>query len=327
MMMYNASDNNLYAYQVNDLKEAQAAQVGDSVQLLATADHRPVGGLGQRLDLKRGEVKAQWSDLNMSDPKNLADFVEWGIKNYPAENYWLVLSDHGDAWKGALEDDHSQGWMSLPQLQGALAQAREKTGRKLDVLSFDCCYMGSLEAAHELRHEAGYMVASPEEVGYYGHDYTSLLPAIEGKNPRQLAEFLVESGSKYPEEFRTIAAYDLSRMEQVTWAVGQLGSSMAQEAPARLREAVGRTQIFGEYHDLGDLAEKLAEVRPALQPAAQAVKEALAQAVVAEAHRADYPGAHGLQIETRLDTEKAGYADTAFAKDSGWGQAIAHLRS
>lgn len=326
-MMYNASDNNLYAYQVNDLKEAQAAHVGDSVQLLATVDHHPVGGVGQRLDLKSGEVKAQWSDLNMSNPQNLADFVEWGVKNYPAENYWLVISDHGDAWKGALEDDHSQGWMSLPQIQGALAQAREKTGRKLDVLSFDCCYMGSLEAAHELRHEAGYMVGSQEEVGYYGHDYTRLLPSIDSKDPRQLAEFLVEAGSKYPEEFRTIAAYDLSQVEGVTRAVGQLGSSLSQTAPAELRAAVDRTQIFGEYHDLGDLAEKLAQVCPQAQPAAEAVKEALSRAVVAEAHRSDYPGAHGFQIETKLDAEKAGYADTAFAKDSAWGRAIAHLRS
>ncbi len=326
-MMYNASDNNLYAYQVNDLKEAQAAQVGDSVQLLATVDHHPVGGTGQRLDLKSGEVKAQWPDLNMSDPQNLADFVEWGIKNYPAENYWLVISDHGDAWKGALEDEHSQGWMSLPQIQGALAQAREKTGRKLDVLSFDCCYMGSLEAAHELRNEAGYMVGSQEEVGYYGHDYTSLLPAIEGKNPRQLVDFLVESGSKYPEEFRTISAYDLSKVEGVTRAVGQLGASLSQTPPAELRAAVDRTAIFGEYHDVADLAENLAQVCPAAQPAAQAVKEALSQAVVAEAHRPDCARAHGLQIETKVDSEKAGYAETAFARDFGWDRAIAHLRS
>ncbi len=326
-MMYNASDNNLYAYQVNDLKEAQAARVGDSVQLLATADHHPVGGTGQRLDLKSGEIKAQWSDLNMSDPKNLSDFVEWGIKNYPAENYWLVLSDHGDAWKGALEDDHSQGWMSLPQIQGALAEAREKTGRKLDVLSFDCCYMGSLEAAHELRHEAGYMVGSQEEVGYYGHDYTKVLPAIEGKDPRQLAEFLVESGSKFPEEFRTIAAYDLSKVEGVTRAVGQLGASIAEAAPCELRAAVERTQTFGEYHDVGDLAENFAGVCPVALPAARAVKQALSETVVAEAHRSDYARAHGLQIETKLDTEKIGYADTAFARDSGWGKTIAHLRS
>lgn len=325
--MYNASDNNLYAFQVNDLKEAQAAQVGDSVDLLATVDHQPAGGMGQRLDLKSGEVKAEWSNLNMSDPKNLADFVEWGVKNYPAENYWLVISDHGDAWKGALEDDHSHGWMSLPQIQGALAQAREKTGRKLDVLSFDCCYMGSLEVAHELRHEADFMVGSQEEVGYYGHDYTRLLPAIEGKNGRQLAELLVESGSKFPEEFRTIAAYDLSKVEGVTQAVGQLGASLTQAAPAELRGAVDRTQIFGEYHDLGDLAENLARVCPAAEPAAQAVKEALSRAVVSEAHRPDYSRAHGFQIETKLDTEKAGYADTAFARDSGWSQTIAHLRS
>lgn len=330
-MMYNASDNNLYAYQVNDLKEAEAAAAGDSVNLLSMADHRPVGGQGERVEMHAhgSQVKASWPDVNMSDPKNLADFVEWGVKNYPAENYWLVVSDHGDAWKGALEDDGSNGWMSLPQIQGALAEAREKTGRKLDVLSFDCCYMGSLEAAHQLRTEARYMVGSQEEVGYYGQDYAKLLPGIENKNPRQLAEYLVDSGAKYPQEFNTIAAYDLDKVAQVTQAVGQLGASLSEEEPSRLRAAVRQTQIFGEYHDVGDLAAKLAAACPenaALGQSSQAVQQALSEAVIREAHDSKHPGAHGLQIETKLDSENLGYAQTAFAQDSGWAQAIAYLR-
>ncbi|MFN8613290.1 MAG: clostripain-related cysteine peptidase [Vulcanimicrobiota bacterium] len=39
---------------------------------------------------------------NTADPKNLADFIKWGIEKYPAKNYWLVISDHGDAWTGSL---------------------------------------------------------------------------------------------------------------------------------------------------------------------------------------------------------------------------------
>ena len=330
--MYNASDNNLYAYQVNDLKEAEAAVVGDSVSLLSMADHRPLGGPGERLEMhaQGSQVKATWPDVNMSDPKNLADFVEWGVKNYPAENYWLVISDHGDAWKGALEDDGSHGWMSLPQLQGALSEARHKTGRKLDVLSFDCCYMGSLEAAHQLRHEARYMVGSQEEVGYYGQDYRQLLPGIESKDPRQLAEYLVTSGGQYPKEFQTIAAYDLDKVSLVSQAVAQLGSSLSAEEPSRLRAAVEQAQIFGEYHDVGDLAVKLAAACPqnaALGQASQAVQQALSEAVIRQANDAQHPGAHGLQIETKLDVENLGYAQTAFAQDTGWAQAISHLRS
>lgn len=326
--MYNASDNDLYAYQVADLEEAGQVGTTDTVNLLACVDHRPVGGQGQRLEMHtRGAVvKEQWPDCNMSDPKNLANFVEWGMKNYPAENYWLVISDHGDAWKGALEDDGNEGWMSLPQIQQALGEARQKTGHKLDLLSFDCCYMGSLEVAHQLRDEAKYMVSSQEEVGWHGHSYQQVLQDIDSLTPRQLAEKLVESGRNHPKEFQTLAAVDLEKIPQVSNAVRQLGQAMAAQAPVDLRMAVEKSQRMWEYHDASDLAFQLGQALPVLQTAAEQVQKAIAEAVVAEQHDGDHPGAHGLHIETKRDVEKWGYSATAFARDTGWDKVIEHLR-
>lgn len=82
-----------------------------------------------------------------------------------------------------------------------------------------------------------------------------------------------------------------------------------------------------EYHDASDLAFRLGQALPALQPAAEQVQKAIAEAVVAEQHDREHPGAHGLQIETNLDIEKWGYGETAFALDTGWDKVIAHLRS
>ena len=238
-----------------------------------------------------------------------------------------MISDHGDAWKGALEDDGNGGWMSLPQIQQALGEARQKTGHKLDLLSFDCCYMGSLEVAHQLRDEARYMVSSQEEVGWHGHSYQQVLQGIDSLTPRQLAEKLVESGRDHPKEFMTLAAVDLEKIPQVSQAVTQLGQAMAVQSPDCLMKAVDKTQRMWEYHDASDLASQLGQALPALQPAADQVRQAIAEAVVAEQHDSDHPGAHGLHIETKLDTEKWGYAETAFARETGWDKVIAHLRS
>jgi Clostripain family len=41
-------------------------------------------------------------EQNMGDPASLRDFIVWGIENYPAQNYALILWNHGTGWK---EDD------------------------------------------------------------------------------------------------------------------------------------------------------------------------------------------------------------------------------
>ncbi|KYC44040.1 hypothetical protein WA1_02545 [Scytonema hofmannii PCC 7110] len=41
-------------------------------------------------------------EQNTGDPRALRDFIVWGIENYPAENYAVILWNHGTGWK---EDD------------------------------------------------------------------------------------------------------------------------------------------------------------------------------------------------------------------------------
>ncbi len=41
-------------------------------------------------------------EQNTGDPVSLRDFIVWGIENYPAENYAVILWNHGTGWK---EDD------------------------------------------------------------------------------------------------------------------------------------------------------------------------------------------------------------------------------
>lgn len=41
-------------------------------------------------------------EQNTGDPSSLRDFIVWGIENYPAENYAVILWNHGTGWK---EDD------------------------------------------------------------------------------------------------------------------------------------------------------------------------------------------------------------------------------
>ena len=50
----------------------------------------------------RGRQIENIPEQNTGDPSSLRDFIVWGMENYPAENYAVILWNHGTGWK---EDD------------------------------------------------------------------------------------------------------------------------------------------------------------------------------------------------------------------------------
>lgn len=359
VLVWSACDNDLYACCVNDIDKCERGLPAD-VNVVAQVDHRlnpnPAGPhTVQRLELQKNSepllnspVVQDFGDADMASPKNLSDFIQWGIKNYPAQNYWLVISDHGDSWKGASQDEGHHTWMSLPQVESALQDARAQTGRKLDLLSFDCCHMASIEVAHQLQDEARYMVASEEVMGYLGLPYEKLLGEVGELDPAQVARRLVESSTANPEDIPTFSALDLQKMPALSEAMTGLSHAIACSplSGSELRQSVQETQAFWEYRDVHHLAENLAaQPDPALREAAQRVQSAVRGVVLAEQHAATHPGATGLSVEVNPDseaarqaryaegtlnredqrpwrTEEGSYAETAFAQDTGWLRAI-----
>jgi hypothetical protein len=88
-------------------------------------------------------------NVSMSDPNSLTDFINWAAENYPAEQYFLILSDHGDGWHNGLLEDELNGyhWMSTRQLQ----QALDAADTRLTMLGLDMCVEGEIEVAYQLR--------------------------------------------------------------------------------------------------------------------------------------------------------------------------------
>jgi len=103
--------------------------------------------------------------VDSADYKVLKDFIIWGVKTYPSNQYALIISSHGGGWLGIVEDQIKNSFMSTIDLQKALREARFETGRKFDVLIFNSCLMGMTEVAYQLKDEANFIVAS--EISQY----------------------------------------------------------------------------------------------------------------------------------------------------------------
>ena len=100
--------------------------------------------------------------LNMASPDTLTDFISWGMEKYPAKHYMVVMQGHGGAWHGGLPDDVYNDRMDLPKIDKAFEETEKRTGKKPDIIAFDACLMGNVEAAWQMRNHAGIMIGSEE---------------------------------------------------------------------------------------------------------------------------------------------------------------------
>ena len=130
--------------------------------------------------------------------QSLYDFARWCVHSckHVAKNYALILSGHGDGFQARnfLRDDSSGTYLSLRKLTDALRKittgqgyrnepdVESITGKKISILGFDSCVMGSLEVANQIGDpDEGFVktiVASQGFVPNLGWNYGKILDGI-----------------------------------------------------------------------------------------------------------------------------------------------------
>lgn len=162
-------------------------------------------------DGKLSKVEDLPGDISMSDSENLADFLKWAKKNYPADRYMLVLWDHGggvasgyghdDVNKKSSEANGST--MQVPELLGALEQA----DMKFDCIGFDACLMQDIEIASAMEPYTDYYLASEETEGGYGWYYTAPFGKLAAAPGTPTEEFAMDAMSTF-DQLNTIIKDD-----------------------------------------------------------------------------------------------------------------------
>jgi hypothetical protein len=165
-------------------------------------------------------------ELDMCAWQTIRDFAVWGIRNYPAKYYWLVLWNHGSGFtkKGLVPfkeygPDVESGSTTLSisggELDSALASIQESIGKNLDVFSFDACMMASFGVAYDAKDYANIFVASEELEPGDGWEYNIWLDSLKRNpslTPEALAREQVEAYvDRYSgEDYITMAAVDIN---------------------------------------------------------------------------------------------------------------------
>jgi len=346
LLLYSAADNDLKEYHLQNVADLERVGSDSHTSLVAQVDF---GDRSSRYLIEKAarpdpdniqtpplETRGP---LNMSDPKNLTDFLTWGIKNYPAEHYMVIISDHGEGWRGAMQDDSHEGWMSIPDLRRAFEAAQEKTATKIDIVGFDACSMASTEVAHELKDVCDFVIGSEDYEGSSGWPYSRIFnPAMVGRlrkmhswavtvEPRTLAVECVRHAAGNPEELPTMSAIETAKVPALTASLDALGKAILADpsAAAAVGEHADASLPFDTFHDAGDFVGRLAEdedLPEGIRGAADEVLGALDHAVIAQTHAPVNEGATGLTLEASTHGIPERYADTRFARETSWPEAL-----
>ncbi|PDW03871.1 clostripain-related cysteine peptidase [Candidatus Viridilinea mediisalina] len=334
VLVYMAGDNDLESAAITDFHEMARVGSSDELNLVVQFDRirsrefwndSSAGDweTTKRFLVERGMqptpdmALADMGELNMGDPAVLADFIEWGITNYPAERYALVLWDHGAAWFGVASDDTDEDMLTLPDISAALENARARTGfGRLDLIGFDACLMAQLDVFHAVAPYADVVVASADLEPNQGWDWEAWVQRLAddpSQDAHAVARAIVETYMVYYPPSRTsdltLSAFDLTRIDEINEPFERLNRLMIEQVSGRSYNAIAQSRAFTDVYvptsaelfsavDLGHFAQLLAE-RSTYAPMTQAAND-LAQAIentrIANGTGSFHPNSTGISI-------------------------------
>ena len=264
---------------------------------------------GDLVVLDEGEEK------NMGDADTLADFLEYGYTNYPAEQYSVILWNHGGgAFFGYGYDETTDDSLTLEELDKAFAASPFNENNKLEWIGFDACLMATIETAHTLSPYANYMIASQETEPGWGWDYTFLEEIGNLESGADIGTKIVDYYISYSEdEFEaapyiysniTLSVMDLNETENVETALNELfekaNDDLSQDTYSQYSRIRSKTkeiasEFTGEYsYDVVDLTDLAKNMRSTFANEANQLEAALNNFVVYSS--ANETNANGVSI-------------------------------
>lgn len=335
LLFYLDGDNSLWSTYAPIFNRLEAAAGNPAVRIVVLWDNIASGDsayyqvqydtdLDHFASYTEGENYWPMGELDMSRPSTLSGFLVWAMERYLSPHYALILDNHGSGLGGGLCEGNPgcARLMTLRQMQSALSEAAQETGRTVDVLYMAMCLMGMLEDGYQFRGLAGYYVASENIQWAYTDAYSGYVAGIgrdstAGDVAETLAASYAASGGQGGEGY-TISVASLAQVEPLAAATYQLASALdghldiisptlttVLAAAQRYDDEppLGMINLDDTYVDLYDLAARLAERLPAFPDIVTACDEVMAAVVsyvATESHASgrayDLAGSHGVSV-------------------------------
>jgi len=286
IMVYIAADNDLERFALQDINEMESATESEDINVSVLVDRTPgyAEGDGDWTDTRRGLITADnttdnistslqsLGELNTGNPNTLTDFINWSVGNYPAENYALVVWNHGGGlWGAAWDDSNGNDNLSLNDVTTAI---KNSTLERFDVIGYDACQMGMFDVLYPLSGYTDYYVASSENEPGKGWDYTNLINAITSnseQSAQSVASDIVETysdsfiGESWYSEY-TLSSINMNHLNSLVQRLNDFSNIVQNDATDSdwnaIKEAHETTATYARndsYLDFGDFFNNIIE--------------------------------------------------------------------
>ena len=318
IMIYLDADNNLESDGIDDFLEIATTGSDENINYVVQMDriNDYSDKYGDWTDCKRFHIQKDMvpteqnaleslGEVNMGDPDTLSDFIQWAMTSYPAQQYALILWDHGDGWqrkrgkppaiKSICWDDTNGNEDSISMFD--LKRILESLPIKPVLVGFDACLMGMLENAYMLK-QAGIsvMVGSEEIEPAAGWPYDLIskeLASNPGWQATQLGKWIVEQYYLSYDMDQTQSAIDLTKLNPLINSLTLFSTS---------------------------LRTSWQEGMDAVKNSAQALLSHIDNAVILSKNGNDFREAGGLSIYFPSSYYDSSYDQTDLAKDTKWNE-------
>jgi hypothetical protein len=367
-LIYLNGNNNLDSfgkYNINQMEKVGSTdRVNVVVQWASIAN-----GKTQRLLVQKDNDSARVSSpvvedmgkVDMGDWRNLVSFIEWGVKNYPAQHYFIDVWNHGSGWHdlklkafqpsfNPLDislDDNTGHSITTPQLGQALNEAARIIGHKVDVYGSDACLMAMVEVASEMKNSVKYYLGSQDLEPGEGWPYDAILSQWNKKSAttaQEVAKIVTEEyvksyqGGQNGDNEVTFSVFDLEKTDRLYSALDFFSQRLKTLDPVSRKKVVqifGKSQMFyySDYRDLLDFVDQLEKApgTPLVDAKEMAeVKNAASDYLVINATTRGFRRAQGISIwmPGRLSTYNSHskyYNTLQFQTDTKWGDVLRDL--
>jgi len=392
VLVYQAGDNDLEEAIIKDFNEMERIGSNDRINIVVQLDRSP------RYDTSNGNwtttrryyvtrdpdepfppdfstrpnntirsyLIADLGKKNMGDEAVLRDFLLWGIQNFPADRYFVILADHGAGvrpfrgiplpTRGMMFADSFNDYLSEDETKRAFAAAVQGLGRPFDIVGLDASEMSILDIAYQLRDACRYLIASQLSEPNDGYPYERFLWELHQNPNIGTEEFLRRFVQHYIDSYRagqptngagsavTIAVYNQSVVPSYVQRVDKFAQALMRKLDrfgGLLVSLRRQTQAFSEpiYRDLYHFCQLVvqniddAEIRQAAQTVMELHGPGQGKALLYEAHASghDYDVSNAFGIAVYFP-DPSQFDDrylnaNDFARTTQWGRFLQSLQS
>ncbi len=288
VLVYLDADNDLEKYGIIDVNEMEQVGSDANVNIVVQFDRIPGedDSNGDWTGTRRYYVTKDtdtatinstmvqdMGEINMGDGASLTNFLRWGMTNYPAERYFVIMWNHGGGWRSKAPIttttslvkgvcwDYTDGhdYLTMAEVNTSLNTIATEFTHPINIVGFDACIMGLAEIAYMVKGPVAYptetVIFSQANEPGEGWDYAGFLASFVANYNDTALELSKDVVDTYYESYNgvtdtTLSVVDMTAFSAFVTSLNAFSTGVTREWNILQHAVLSATLFNAAYRDL-----------------------------------------------------------------------------